>query len=85
MDKDSCKLISNKEVKNIEPKINHLKLPKLSYYNNAIKELEKINIIGDQKLAFNNKNLYNNLGNNTINIYITKLENFKCLVPENFL
>ena len=72
MERENIKLITIKEEKNIEPKINHLKLLKLNYYNNVAKELEKINIIGDPKIAFINRTIKNLL----ICKYLENTKNF---------
>ena len=64
----------------------HKIIPKLKYSNNIITELElnnykKINLIDEE----DKKHLYDEIVNNTINIYITKINNIGyTLIPKNY-
>ena len=53
-------------------------LPKLHYENKVTPDLE-INCNLEKK-----NNLYNNLPNFLLNIYIYKVENFKTIIPKNY-
>ena len=70
--------------KEIEYKIKSLSIPKLENYNfletNLIDmaEAKKINLLNSME------NLYHNIETNSINIYITKLDNFKVNIPNNY-
>ena len=71
-----------KKINNIIKKI----LPKLEYHNFVVEELEENKISSSKKYICPSKDiLYKNINSNTINIYITKLFNYKCLIPKNFL
>ena len=73
--------IINKEKGN---KIKTLCLPKLQYYifleTNLIdkREAKKVNLSNNPEI------LYQNIENNTINIYITKLLHFNINIPSNY-
>ena len=77
------KLIEENSIKNNYEKTDSFikigTLPKIKYYHFINEELEK-----NSPIDTNKKDLYNNITNNLINIYITKIENFKVLIQKNY-
>lgn len=72
------------ESNDIINKIHNLPLPKLYYQINIPKNLETVKVKSNHIKSINKAFNYYDIENYTVNIYILKLNNFKCIIPKSF-